>query len=67
MYHAIYGLPAIGLNIQNCYGPRERTMLEERTLRPGEGRKLVATCIITALRNEALPVFGDGEQSSDFV
>jgi UDP-glucose 4-epimerase len=67
MYHAVYGLPAIGLNIQNCYGPRERAVLEERTLRPGEGRKLIATSIIAALRNEPIPVFGDGEQSSDFV
>ncbi|NIS63021.1 MAG: SDR family NAD(P)-dependent oxidoreductase [Proteobacteria bacterium] len=67
MYHAVYGLPAIGLNIQNCYGPRERAVLEEKTLRPGEGRKLIATGIIAALRNEPVPVFGDGEQSSDFV
>jgi UDP-glucose 4-epimerase len=67
MYHEIYGLPAIGLNIQNCYGPRERAVLEEKTLRPGEGRKMMATFIEAALKNEPLPVFGDGEQSSDFV
>jgi len=67
MYHEIYGLPAIGLNIQNCYGPRERPVLEEKTLRPGEGRKMMATFIEAALKNEPLPVFGDGEQSSDFV
>lgn len=67
MYHAVYGLPAIGLNIQNCYGPRERAVLEGNTLRPGEGRKMMATFIMAALKNEPLPVFGDGEQSSDFI
>jgi UDP-glucose 4-epimerase len=67
MYHAVYGLPAIGLNIQNCYGPRERAVLEKDTLRPGEGRKMMATFIMAALKNEPLPVFGDGEQSSDFI
>jgi UDP-glucose 4-epimerase len=67
MYHEIYGLPAIGLNIQNTYGPRERPVLEEKTLRPGEGRKMMATFLECALLNEDLPVMGDGEQSSDFV
>jgi len=67
MYHKIYGLPAIGFNIQNCYGPRERAVLESNPLRKGEGRKMMATFIEAALMNEPLPVMGDGEQSSDFV
>ena len=67
MFHKIYGLPAIGLNIQNTYGPRERPVLEANALRPGEGRKMMATFIECALQNEDLPVGGDGEQSSDFV
>ncbi|MEW6046480.1 MAG: SDR family NAD(P)-dependent oxidoreductase [Bacillota bacterium] len=67
MYHRVYGLPTVGLNIQNCYGPRERSVLRADTRRPGEGRKLVATCIVAALKNEPLPIFGDGTQSSDFV
>lgn len=67
MYHAIYGLPAIGLNIANCFGPRERAVLEANTYRAGEGRKMMATFIEAALKNEPLPVMGDGEQSSDFV
>ena len=41
--------------------------LEENTFRPGEGRKQIATCIIAMLRDDSLPIFGDGEQSSDFV
>ena len=67
MYNTIYGLPTIGLNIQNCYGPRERAILNPDPLRPHEGRKLIASSILAALKNEPIIVFGDGEQSSDFV
>lgn len=67
MYNVIYGLHTIGLNIANCYGPRERAVLEANSYKPGEGRKMMATFIEAALKNEDLPVMGDGEQSSDFV
>ena len=67
MYHEVYGLRTVGLNISNCYGPRERAVLEANTLRPGEGRKMMATFIEAAINNDPLPVMGDGEQSSDFV
>jgi nucleoside-diphosphate-sugar epimerase len=67
MYHEIYGLRTVGLNIANCYGPRERAVLEANPLKPGEGRKMMATFVEAALKNEPLPVMGDGEQSSDFV
>ena len=67
MYYTIYGLPTIGLNIANCYGPRERGILNPNPLRPHEGRKMVASNITAALKNEPIIVFGDGEQSSDFV
>ncbi len=67
MFHQVYGLQTVGLNIANCYGPRERAILEANTLKPGEGRKMMATFIEAAIKNEPLPVMGDGEQSSDFV
>jgi len=67
MYHDVYGLPTFGLNIQNCYGPRERPVLNPNPLRHHEGRKLIASNILAALKNEPVIVFGDGEQSSDFV
>ena len=67
MYHQVYGLPTVGLNIANIYGPRERAVLEANTLKPGEGRKMMATFIEAAIKNEPLPVMGDGEQSSDFI
>lgn len=67
MYHDVYGLPTVGLNIANIYGPRERAVLEANTLKPGEGRKMMATFIEAAIKGEPLPVMGDGEQSSDFI
>lgn len=67
MYHEVYGLRTIGLNIANIYGPRERAVLEANPLKPGEGRKMMATFIEAAIKNEPLPVMGDGEQSSDFI
>ncbi|MCL5422855.1 MAG: SDR family NAD(P)-dependent oxidoreductase [Nitrospirae bacterium] len=67
MYHVVYGLPTIGHNIANCYGPRERPILNPNPSKPHEGRKFVASSIIAALKNEPVIVFGDGEQSSDFV
>ncbi|MFB3918257.1 MAG: NAD-dependent epimerase/dehydratase family protein [Terriglobales bacterium] len=67
LYHQYYGLPTVGLLIANCYGPRERAVLEAHSFKPGEGRKMMATFIEAALKNEPLPVMGDGEQSSDFV
>ena len=67
MYNRVYALPTVGLNIQNCYGPRERPVLNPDPMRPHEGRKLVASTILAALQNEPIIVFGDGEQSSDFV
>lgn len=67
MYHVVYGLPTIGHNIANAYGPRERPILNPNPSRPHEGRKFIASSIIAALKNEPVIVFGDGEQSSDFV
>ena len=67
MYHETYGLPTVGLNISNIYGPRERAILEENPYKKGEGQKMMATFIECALLNKPLPVNGDGEQSSDFI
>lgn len=67
LYHTYYGLHSVGLLIANCYGPRERAVLEANSYKPGEGRKMMATFVEAALKGEPLPVMGDGEQSSDFV
>lgn len=67
LYHRTYGLPTVGLNIANCYGPRERSVLNPNAFRAKEGKKLVATAILAALNGEPVPVFGDGEQGADYV
>ena len=67
MYHKTYGLPTVGLNISNIYGPRERAVLEANPYKKGEGRKMMATFVECALMGKPLPVNGDGKQSSDFV
>ena len=67
MYHETYGLPTVGLNISNIYGPRERAVLEANPYKKGEGQKMMATFIECALMGEPLPVNGDGAQSSDFI
>lgn len=67
MYHEVYGLPTVGMLIDNCYGPREPAVIEQNTLQPGEGRKMIPTFIEAALRGDPLPVFGDGHQCSDFI
>ncbi|MEE8139464.1 MAG: NAD-dependent epimerase/dehydratase family protein [Alphaproteobacteria bacterium] len=67
MYHQTYGLPTVGLNIANGYGPRERAVLETNPYKPGEGRKMMATFVECAIKGDPLPVMGDGEQSSDFI
>jgi UDP-glucose 4-epimerase len=67
MYHETYGLSTVGLNIANCYGPRERAVLEANTYKLGEGRKMMASFIECAIKGDPLPVMGDGEQSSDFI
>jgi nucleoside-diphosphate-sugar epimerase len=67
MYHQTYGLPSVGLNISNGYGPRERAVLEANPYKPGEGRKMMATFVECAIKGDPLPVMGDGEQSSDFI
>lgn len=67
MYHDVYGLKTVGLNIANIYGPRERAVLEANPFKPGEGRKMMATFVEAALKNEPIPINGDGEQSSDFI
>jgi UDP-glucose 4-epimerase len=39
MYHDVYGLRTIGLNIANIYGPRERAVLEANTFKPGRAAR----------------------------
>lgn len=55
VYHRCYGLPVVGLRYFTAYGPRQRP-------------DMAFTRFLTrALRNEALPIFGDGRQVREFT
>jgi dTDP-glucose 4,6-dehydratase len=54
-YHHTYGLPTLTTNCSNNYGPYHFP------------EKLIPLMILTALRGEALPVYGDGRQIRDWL
>jgi dTDP-glucose 4,6-dehydratase len=54
-YHHTYGLPTLTTNCSNNYGPYHFP------------EKLVPLMILTALRGEPLPVYGDGQQIRDWL
>lgn len=54
VYHRCYGLPVVGLRYFTAYGPRQRP-------------DMAFTRFLTrALRNEPLPIYGDGRQIREF-
>jgi UDP-glucuronate decarboxylase len=55
-YHRQHGLPIKVVRIFNTYGPR---------MHPADGR-VVSNFIIAALRNEPIPIYGDGLQTRSF-
>ncbi|MCS7109784.1 MAG: NAD-dependent epimerase/dehydratase family protein, partial [Candidatus Micrarchaeota archaeon] len=57
-YHAIYGLDYITLRYANVYGPRQDAS--------GEAG-VIAIFISNILNGKAIVIFGDGEQTRDFV
>ncbi|MFB0562626.1 MAG: NAD-dependent epimerase/dehydratase family protein [Candidatus Lokiarchaeia archaeon] len=58
MYREIYGFKPVITRPFNVYGPEEYLI---------EYRKAVPYFIVTALRNEPIEVFGDGEQTMDVI
>ncbi len=54
-YHHTYGLPALTTNCSNNYGPYHFP------------EKLIPLMILTSLRGEPLPVYGDGQQVRDWL
>ena len=57
-YHELYGLPSTALTLANVYGPHQTTS--------GEGG-VVATFIGRMLAGQPVTIYGDGEQTRDFV
>ncbi len=58
-YGHSYGLPALAFRFFNVYGPRQPEAHAYAAVMPA--------FIASALRGEAIPVHGDGEQSRDFT
>ncbi len=54
-YHHTYGLPTLTTNCSNNYGPYHFP------------EKLIPLMILTALRGEPLPVYGDGQHIRDWL
>ena len=54
-YHYTYGLPTLTTNCSNNYGPYHFP------------EKLIPLMILTSLRGEPLPVYGDGQQIRDWL
>ena len=54
-YHHTYGLPTLTTNCSNNYGPYHFP------------EKLIPLMILTSLRGEPLPVYGDGQQIRDWL
>ena len=54
-YHNTYGLPAIITNCSNNYGPHQHP------------EKFIPTIIKSLLKNQKVPIYGDGEQIRDWL
>ncbi len=58
-YFEKYGLPAVSLRYFNVYGPKQNPF--------GAYASVIPIFSIKALKNEPLIIYGDGEQTRDFV
>lgn len=58
-YHRAFGMPVTILKIFNAFGPRQDGT--------GPVNKIVPRFAVNALRGEALPIFGDGNQVIDLI
>lgn len=58
-FYTLYGLPTIGLRYFNVYGRRQDPN--------GDYAAVIPRWITKALRNEDLPINGDGKQTRDFT
>lgn len=59
LYHTAYGLECVGVRCMNVYGPRQNPASPYAGVLSRFGR--------AALRGEAITLWGDGEQTRDFV
>jgi len=66
IYHEHYGLDVVILKLSNVYGSRERWQGLFKDA-PYTYQKVVPTFIMHALQNKPIPIYGDGEQRSDYA
>jgi nucleoside-diphosphate-sugar epimerase len=59
IYHQNFGVPTIGVRITNPYGPRQQIHHSKYSL--------VGWFIRQALENQTIRIFGDGEQTRDYI
>jgi nucleoside-diphosphate-sugar epimerase len=61
-----YGVEVVSLKLGNIYGPRER-WLDGPKEAPYNYQKIIPTILMSSLKGEVLPVYGSGEQKSEYI
>lgn len=61
-----YGVETVALKLGNIYGPRERWLNASKAA-PFNYQKVIPTFIIETLRGNSIPIYGDGEQRSEYI
>lgn len=61
-----YGVETVALKLGNIYGPRERWLNASKDA-PFNYQKVIPTFIIETLRGNSIPIYGDGEQKSEYI
>jgi UDP-glucose 4-epimerase len=59
IYHETYGMPTLALRITNPYGPRQQMHHNKYSL--------VGWFIRQAMQGETIKIFGDGQQTRDYI
>lgn len=54
-YYKTYGLPVITTHCSNNYGPYQSP------------EKLIPLCVLKAINNQSIPIYGNGKQSRDWI
>ena len=61
-----YGVETVALKLGNIYGPRERWLNGSKDA-PFNYQKVIPTFIIETLRGNSIPIYGDGDQKSEYI
>ena len=61
-----YGIEVVALKLGNIYGARER-WLDGPKEAPYNYQKIIPTILMNHLKGESLPVYGNGDQKSEYI